>query len=145
MSAVDLLHELRQRGVVLAADGDRLRYGAASGVLTPELRQALVEQKADIIALLTAEQAVLNERMAPGPERPHRRTLPSMVAYDYPDPPETADEPVKPNVPSPSASGCGPGAVDQGDLPTPEKAIALAAFRRTALARHKGAWPGQPR
>ncbi|MBL8796321.1 MAG: hypothetical protein JNM56_20645 [Planctomycetia bacterium] len=145
MSAADLLHELRQRGVILAADGERLRYGAAPGVLTPELRQALVDQKADIIALLQAEQAVLNERTATAPQRPHRRTLASMVAYDYPDPPEPSEEPVKPVVLSPSASGCSPGAVNAEHPATLEKAIVLAILRRTALARDKGAWPGQPR
>jgi hypothetical protein len=56
MSAADLLNERRRRGVVLAADGDLIRYGAAPGALTPELRQALADQKAGILALSSLRQ-----------------------------------------------------------------------------------------
>jgi pyochelin synthetase len=38
MTAGELLANLRKRGVELWADGDRLRYNAPKGVLTPFLR-----------------------------------------------------------------------------------------------------------
>jgi hypothetical protein len=38
MTAGELLAYLRKRGVELWADGDRLRYNAPKGVLTPFLR-----------------------------------------------------------------------------------------------------------
>ncbi len=49
--------ELRARDVVLAPVGDRLHYDAPKGALTPELRQALAEHKAELLAELAAEEA----------------------------------------------------------------------------------------
>ena len=53
MTAVEVLGELRQRGVTLEPNGDSLRYRAPKGVLTVELREALVENKAELIQLLS--------------------------------------------------------------------------------------------
>jgi hypothetical protein len=47
-----LLAELRARGVVLAPAGDRLRYRAPRGTLTPDLRQQLLSQKAELLLML---------------------------------------------------------------------------------------------
>ena len=57
MSPSTLLADLRQRGLELRADGEHLRYRAPGGVLTPELRRALVEHKPDLLAELAAEAA----------------------------------------------------------------------------------------
>lgn len=55
MTAGELLQDLRQRGVQLIADGDALAYRAARGVLTPESVEALRQHKAELLALLRAE------------------------------------------------------------------------------------------
>jgi hypothetical protein len=62
MTPTDLLHELTRRGVILEPTGDRLRYKAPVGVLTPELKQALAAQKAALVQILAGE--------APAPEAP---------------------------------------------------------------------------
>jgi hypothetical protein len=57
MTPTDLLTELSCRGVMLEAKGNRLRYRAPQGILTPELRQALAEHKTSILRLLSAPPA----------------------------------------------------------------------------------------
>ena len=57
MSAVDLLATLRAHDCELTAAGERLRVDAPSGALTPDLRAALAEHKADLLAELEAERA----------------------------------------------------------------------------------------
>ena len=52
MNATELLAELHSRGVVLEAAGERLRYDAPKGALTPELRAALAEHKAELLELV---------------------------------------------------------------------------------------------
>jgi hypothetical protein len=49
---VALLSELQRQGVTLQAEGDRLRVKAPKGTLTPEVRQALTAQKAELLRLL---------------------------------------------------------------------------------------------
>ena len=55
MTSTDLLHELTRRGVILEPSGDRLRYKAPVGVMTPELKQALADQKASLLQILVVE------------------------------------------------------------------------------------------
>ena len=57
MSAVDLLATLRARDCELTAAGERLRVEAPAGALTPDLRAALAEHKAEILTELEAERA----------------------------------------------------------------------------------------
>ena len=45
----DLLQRLHDAGVILKVDGNRLRYRAPRGAMTPELRAALVERKPDLL------------------------------------------------------------------------------------------------
>ncbi len=52
MTAPELLNTLASRGITLAAEGDRLRVKAPVGALTVELRQALAEHKAELLALV---------------------------------------------------------------------------------------------
>ena len=52
MSAVELLTELHSRGIQLEAAGDRLRFDAPKGALTPELRQSMAEHKAELLELV---------------------------------------------------------------------------------------------
>ena len=55
MTPTDLLNELTRRGVILEPNGDRLRYKAPVGVLTPELKQAIAAQKAALVQILAGE------------------------------------------------------------------------------------------
>lgn len=50
-----LIHELAERGVRLTKNADRLRVEAAPGIVTPELRLALSEHKAELLASLSAD------------------------------------------------------------------------------------------
>lgn len=56
MTPQTLLTELRTRGVVLIPEGSALRYRAPKGALTPDLRKALEEQKAAIMAALSGAE-----------------------------------------------------------------------------------------
>ncbi|MGK7876653.1 MAG: amino acid adenylation domain-containing protein [Xenococcaceae cyanobacterium] len=49
---VEFLQDLSMQGVALWLDGDSLRYGTMSGVLTPELLNRIKQHKAEIIQLL---------------------------------------------------------------------------------------------
>lgn len=51
----DLLTDLTARGVLIEAHGDKLRIAAPAGALTANLRQALAEHKAAILAQLAGE------------------------------------------------------------------------------------------
>ena len=45
----ELLERLHAAGVVLTVDGDRLKYKAPAGAVTPELRAAMIELKPDLV------------------------------------------------------------------------------------------------
>ena len=53
MTAAELLAELRRRGVKLTVNGDRLRYEAPRGALTPELLEAMRQHKPELLRLLS--------------------------------------------------------------------------------------------
>jgi hypothetical protein len=53
MTATRFLHDLQQLGVQVTARGDKLRVSAPKGVLTPELRTRIAEQKAALLVLLS--------------------------------------------------------------------------------------------
>lgn len=53
MTPQETLAELQRRGVLLEPDGEGLRYQAPRGALTPELRQAMLEGKTELLALVT--------------------------------------------------------------------------------------------
>ncbi|MBW4570975.1 MAG: amino acid adenylation domain-containing protein [Tolypothrix carrinoi HA7290-LM1] len=63
-SVVKLLSQLRQLNIQVIAEGEKLRYQAPKGVLTPELRQEIAEYKAQILAFLSTvnrnERSVLS-------------------------------------------------------------------------------------
>lgn len=52
MNVIELLAELRGRGVRLQANGDKLHVSAPNGVVTPQLRASLVEHKTELLAIL---------------------------------------------------------------------------------------------
>ena len=53
MTLLGLLAELEERNVKVFLAGDKLRLEAPAGVLTPELKEALRQHKAALIALLS--------------------------------------------------------------------------------------------
>jgi len=65
---------LIQSGVILEANGDRLRYRAPAGALTPELKRELVAHKAELLAMLQSETqpTVAKPAPPPEPEKPDR-------------------------------------------------------------------------
>ncbi|HJW23845.1 MAG TPA: thioesterase domain-containing protein [Rhodocyclaceae bacterium] len=76
MSIPSLLAELRSRDVHLWIDGDRLRCGAPTGVLTPELRQQLTANKAALLEFLRNADALTRQQRAIVPLQPHGRRPP---------------------------------------------------------------------
>jgi hypothetical protein len=57
MTAQVLTTECRRRGITLEVTGDRLRCRAPVGVLTPEIKHALADQKAALMQILAAESS----------------------------------------------------------------------------------------
>ena len=55
MSAAQLLARVRDLGITLTGNGDRLHYEAPRGVLTSELRQSLAAHKPQVLAELERE------------------------------------------------------------------------------------------
>jgi hypothetical protein len=49
MTSSETLVELERRGVVLEPNGDNMHYWAPQEALTPELREAITENKVEII------------------------------------------------------------------------------------------------
>src|SRR6185503_7888504 len=89
MSPRELLVELREKGVEVKANGDRLVIDAPRGAITPDLRDALSANKAELLQILTAppiEKAaarpapvLVKEPVAvaePGPEPEVKREAP---------------------------------------------------------------------
>jgi amino acid adenylation domain-containing protein len=68
MKTPELLSYLRNLDVKLWSDGDRLRYNAPRGALTPALRAELAEHKAEILRFL--HEAQLAVRSTPPPISP---------------------------------------------------------------------------
>jgi len=51
MNAIALIHQCKAAGIQLQPRGDRLHVEAPTGSLTPELRQALADYKAELLVL----------------------------------------------------------------------------------------------
>jgi amino acid adenylation domain-containing protein len=67
----ELLDELARRDVTLWTDGDDVRYRGPRGALTPELREALRESKAQVVAILRERARVMTT-----PPRPRLVAIP---------------------------------------------------------------------
>jgi len=55
VNSAELLAELSRRGIELRSSGDELRYRAAKGTLTPELRATISVLKSELLAILPAQ------------------------------------------------------------------------------------------
>ena len=60
MTATETLAELHQRGVMLEPNGDRLHYSGPKGALTSELREAIAENRSEIIAVLNQATGLMD-------------------------------------------------------------------------------------
>ena len=69
-SAGSLLAELRQAGVVLAVNGDRLHYSAPLGVMTPEFLAAVKKHKPALLRLLVEREAAPTPPLLLAPSTP---------------------------------------------------------------------------
>lgn len=69
MNAVAILEEAEKRGIVLEAQGDRLRFQAPRGTLTPEFREALAQHKDEILTALRLRKPENAYGLCPGPEK----------------------------------------------------------------------------
>ncbi|HEY9673073.1 MAG TPA: condensation domain-containing protein [Waterburya sp.] len=78
----ELLSHLRSLDIKLWAEGQRLRYNAPQGVLTPELRAELAQCKAEILAFLQQADAVLDATVEPIPLVSRDSDLPLSFAQE---------------------------------------------------------------
>ena len=76
MSLQPFLADLSSREVRLWADGDRLRCKAPAGVLTPTLRDELMERKSEILEFLRTADAVARQARAIVPLQPRGKRTP---------------------------------------------------------------------
>src|SRR5262245_36374600 len=65
MTLVELLATLRARDIHAWAEGERLRYSAASGSLTPDIREELAKHKADLLEFLNETDRIRRVTRAP--------------------------------------------------------------------------------
>ncbi len=71
MSTKDLLDRLESLGVGLTTEGDRLRYRAPRGVLTPQLRTQIQESTSDLLRLLGTNASVHESGAFGDEDHPH--------------------------------------------------------------------------
>lgn len=74
MTPLQLFAELHRRGVVLRVSGDKIRFDAPAGALTPELRSELKERKGELLSLM--RPADDNQQWSGWVQRPRMYDLP---------------------------------------------------------------------
>jgi len=55
MTAIDLLAELKRLNIKVSVNGDKLLLNAPVGVITPELKEAVLKHKPELIAILSRQ------------------------------------------------------------------------------------------
>ncbi len=81
-SISELLSELHHLDIKLWVEGERLRYNAPKGALTPELRSRVVERKAEIISFLQQTNEILTSPTIPLKPVPRTNELPISFAQE---------------------------------------------------------------
>ena len=56
MNAAQILSYVRQKGIVLIPDGERIKYKAPSGIMTPELAETIRTYRQAILSILTQDR-----------------------------------------------------------------------------------------
>src|SRR5262249_5029884 len=110
MSPRELLVQLREKGVEIKSNGDRLVIDAPKGAITPDMRDALAANKAELLKILNApppvekpSPAVIEKSAEPKPVAPPaaQTTAPSRtqpVAQRTPPPPIPVTVPTPPTA-----------------------------------------------
>ena len=78
MSALDLLHEVHQRGGNLHVDGERVRIDAPIGAVDEGLKKRLREHKLDLILAYELERHCAGLRVLPPFFRPQANSCPKV-------------------------------------------------------------------
>lgn len=79
MKVLDLLMMLRDRGIQVWPEDDRLRCNAPAGALTPQLREELRQRKDEILNFLRSSESIARQQRAVVPLQPNG-TSPSVFA-----------------------------------------------------------------
>ncbi|HEY0606708.1 MAG TPA: condensation domain-containing protein, partial [Herpetosiphonaceae bacterium] len=82
MTTVELLARLRDLGIRLWSEGERLRYHAPEGALTAELRAEIVARKAEILAFLDQAASATQPIAAAIPPASRAEPLPLSFAQE---------------------------------------------------------------
>ncbi len=80
MSTLELLSELRLLGVQLSTDGKKLKCKAPNDALTPRLKSALADRKAEIISFLHEGEHAVSSSLEPIPTVPRHQNIPLSFA-----------------------------------------------------------------
>jgi len=98
MTAHELIAQLQEKGVELKSSGDRLVIDAPKGTITPEIRSALAEHKADLLAILSQPAVPATPAAAEAPAAPQLRAASQFIeapveraSYSEPRPASTGD------------------------------------------------------
>src|SRR6476659_5767811 len=70
MSPRELLVQLREKGVEIKSNGDRLLIDAPKGAITPDVRDALAANKAELLKILNTPPPVERPAAPPVIEKP---------------------------------------------------------------------------
>src|SRR6185503_16207768 len=85
MSPRELLVELREKGVEVKANGDRLVIDAPKGAITPDLRDALAANKAALLEIL-AETPIEKPKPVSVPTPIEKPAFPTQPPVSQPGP-----------------------------------------------------------
>ncbi|MBI2760052.1 MAG: hypothetical protein HYX51_01335, partial [Chloroflexi bacterium] len=83
MTALELLRTLDRRGVEFTIDGDRLRYRAPAGALTPELRDAAVRLRPAMVTLLRVVKGEPDNKVSLASEVPVAPSVPAFARFTF--------------------------------------------------------------
>ena len=67
MSVEKILSYVRQKGVILIADGDRINYRAPFGIMTPEIVEGIKTHRNEIVGILKKESERVSLSALTGP------------------------------------------------------------------------------
>src|SRR5215510_9733069 len=105
MTPRELLVQLREKGVELKSNGDRLIIDAPKGAITPDLRDALAANKAELLKILNApfpvEKPTASSIEKPVPAKP---VEPPPAQKTPPPRPQTVSPAAPPSAPVPSTA-----------------------------------------
>jgi hypothetical protein len=122
MTPRELLVQLREKGVEIKSNGDRLVIDAPKGAITPDLRDALAANKAELLKILNtpapgekSATATVEKPVAPKPIAPPAAQAPS-----------SGVQPVAPATPPPPPLAAPPAAAAAPKVETPAAASTVA-------------------